>query len=198
MLSQKKSLNILKKTNALLEGHFVLSSGLHSTKYIQCAKLLSFPHMANKICLSLAKKIKRNFKKIDLILSPAMGGIIIGYEIGKLLKKETIFCERIKGKFKLRRGFRIKKKSKVLIVEDVITTGKSSLECAKLITRSKAKLLGFACIIDRSSKKNLKIKKKIISHLKIDAPTFKKNNLPEYIKSTPISVPGSRFIKWKD
>ena len=195
MLSQKKSLNILKKTNALLEGHFVLSSGLHSSKYIQCAKLLSFPHMANKICLSLAKKIKRNFKKIDLILSPAMGGIIIGYEIGKLLKKETIFCERIKGKFKLRRGFRIKKKSKVLIVEDVITTGKSSLECAKLITRSKAKLLGFACIIDRSSKKNLKIKKKIISHLKIDSPTFKKNNLPEYIKSTPISVPGSRFIK---
>ena len=195
MLSQKKSLNILKKTNALLEGHFVLSSGLHSSKYIQCAKLLSFPHIANKICLSLANKIKRNFRKIDLILSPAMGGIIIGYEIGRLLKKETIFCERIKGKFKLRRGFRIKKKSKVLIVEDVITTGKSSLECAKLIRTSKAKLLGFACIIDRSSKKNLKIKKKIISHLKIDAPTFKKNNLPEYIKSTPISVPGSRFIK---
>ena len=82
MLSQKKSLNILKKTNALLEGHFVLSSGLHSFKYIQCAKLLSFPHIANKICLSLAKKIKRNFKKIDLILSPAVGGIIIGYEIG--------------------------------------------------------------------------------------------------------------------
>ena len=195
MLSHKKSLNILKKTNALLEGHFVLSSGLHSTKYIQCAKLLSFPQMANKICLSLAKKIKKNFKKIDLILSPAMGGIIIGYEIGKLLKKETIFCERIKGKFMLRRGFKIKKKSKVLIVEDVITTGKSSLECAKLIKKSKAKLLGFACIIDRSSKKNLKIKKKIISHLKINVPTFKRNSLPENLKSTPISVPGSRFIK---
>jgi len=195
MLSQKKSLNILKKTNALLEGHFVLSSGLHSTKYIQCAKLLSFPQMANKICLSLAKKIKKNFKKIDLILSPAMGGIIIGYEIGKLLKKETIFCERIKGKFMLRRGFKIKKKTKVLIVEDVITTGKSSLECAKLIKKSKAKLLGFACIIDRSSKKNLKIKKKIISHLKINVPTFKRNSLPENLKSTPISVPGSRFIK---
>jgi len=195
MLSQKKSLNILKKTNALLEGHFVLSSGLHSTKYIQCAKLLSFPQMANKICLSLAKKIKKNFKKIDLILSPAMGGIIIGYEIGKLLKKETIFCERIKGKFMLRRGFKIKKKTKVLIVEDVITTGKSSLECAKLIKKSKAKLLGFACIIDRSSKKNLKIKKKIISHLKINVPTFERNSLPENLKSTPISVPGSRFIK---
>ena len=160
MLSPKKSLSILKRTNALLEGHFVLSSGLHSSKYIQCAKLLSFPHIANKICQSLSKKIKKNFKNIDVILAPAMGGIIIGYEIGKLLKKETIFCERVKGKFTLRRGFSIKKKSKVLIIEDVITTGKSSLECVKLINKFKAKLLGFACIIDRSTKKNLKIKKK--------------------------------------
>jgi len=127
MLSQKKSLSILKRTNALLEGHFVLSSGLHSSKYIQCAKLLSFPHLANEICQSLSQKIKKNFKKIDLILAPAMGGIIIGYEIGKLLKKETIFCERVKGKFTLRRGFNIKKKSRVLIIEDVINTGKSSL-----------------------------------------------------------------------
>jgi orotate phosphoribosyltransferase len=195
MLSPKKSLSILKRTNALLEGHFVLSSGLHSSKYIQCAKLLSFPHIANKICQSLSKKIKKNFKNIDVILAPAMGGIIIGYEIGKLLKKETIFCERVKGKFTLRRGFSIKKKSKVLIIEDVITTGKSSLECVKLINKFKAKLLGFACIIDRSAKKNLKIKKKIVSHLKIDVPTFKKNKLPKYLKSTPISVPGSRFIK---
>ena len=198
MLSPKKSLSILKRTNALLEGHFVLSSGLHSSKYIQCAKLLSFPHIANKICQSLSKKIKKNFKNIDVILAPAMGGIVIGYEIGKLLKKETIFCERVKGKFTLRRGFSIKKKSKVLIIEDVITTGKSSLECVKLINKFKAKLLGFACIIDRSTKKNLKIKKKIVSHLKIDVPTYKKNKLPKYLKSTPISVPGSRFIKWKD
>ena len=198
MLSPKKSLNILKRTNALLEGHFVLSSGLHSSKYIQCAKLLSFPHIANKISQSLSKKIKKNFKKIDVILAPAMGGVIIGYEIGRLLKKETIFCERVKGKFTLRRGFSIKKKSKVLIIEDVITTGKSCLECVKLINKSKAKLLGFACIIDRSTKKNLKIKKKIVSHLKIDVPTYKKNKLPKYLKSTPISVPGSRFIKWKD
>ena len=195
MLSPKKSLSILKRTNALLEGHFVLCSGLHSSKYIQCAKLLSFPHIANKICQSLSKKIKKNFKNIDVILAPAMGGIIIGYEIGKLLKKETIFCERVKGKFTLRRGFSIKKKSKVMIIEDVITTGKSSLECVKLINKSKAILLGFACIIDRSTKKNLKIKKKIVSHLKIDVPTYKKNKLPKYLKSVPISVPGSRFIK---
>ena len=195
MLSPKKSLSILKRTNALLEGHFVLSSGLHSSKYIQCAKLLSFPYLANKICQGLSKKIKKNFKKIDVILSPAIGGIIIGYEIGRLLKKETIFCERVKGKFTLRRGFSIKKKSKVLIIEDVITTGKSSLECVKLINKSKAKLLGFACIIDRSTKKNLKIKKRIVSHLKIDVPIYQKNKLTKYLKSTPISVPGSRFIK---
>ena len=160
MLSHKKSLDILRKTNALLEGHFVLSSGLHSPKYIQCAKLLSFPSKAEKICKSLAIKIKKNFKKFDLILAPAMGGIIIGYEIGKILKKETIFCERVKGEFTLRRGFVIRKGSKVLIIEDVITTGRSSMECVKLIKKSKASLAGFASIIDRSSKKTLKIKKK--------------------------------------
>jgi len=196
MLSHKKSLNILKKTNALLEGHFVLSSGLHSPIYIQCAKLLSYPDIANKISLSLASKIKKNFKKIDLILSPAIGGIVIGYEIARLIKKESIFCERVNGKFKLRRGFSIKKNSKVLIVEDVITTGKSSLECSKIIKKSKAKLLGFACIIDRSNRKNLKIKnKKIVSQVKIEVPTFKKNNLPPYIKKIPLSSPGSRRLK---
>ena len=195
MLSLKDSLAVLKRTNALLEGHFVLSSGLHSSKYVQCAKLLSFPHLANKICISLSKKIKKNFKKIDLILSPAMGGVIIGYEIGKLLKKETIFCERDSGNFILRRGFLIKKNTRVLIVEDVITTGKSSLECIKLIKKSKAKLIGFACIIDRSNKKTFKIKNKIVSQIKIDVPTFTKNNLPDYLKRIPITIPGSRRLK---
>ena len=195
MLSLKKSLNILRKTNALLEGHFVLSSGLHSSKYIQCAKLLSHPNKADKICKSLALKIKRTFNKIDLILAPAMGGIIIGYEIGKILKKETIFCERVNGKFVLRRGFRIKKSAKVLIIEDVITTGKSSMECVKLIKKAKANLVGFAAIIDRSSKKTLKIKKKIVSHLKIDVPTYKKDKLPDELKFIPVTAPGSRFIK---
>tara|TARA_B100000035_G_scaffold233529_1_gene201809 strand:+ start:249 stop:839 length:591 start_codon:yes stop_codon:yes gene_type:complete len=196
MLSLKDSLVVLRKTKALLEGHFILSSGLHSPKYVQCAKLLSHPHLAKKICLSLSKKIKKNFKQIDIILAPAMGGIIIGYEIGRLLKKETIFCERVNKKFKLRRGFSIPKNSRVLIVEDVITTGKSSLECFSLIKKSKAKLLGFACIIDRSDKKSLKIKnKKIISQVKIEVPTFKKNNLPIYLKKIPVTSPGSRRIK---
>ena len=195
MLSLKNSLAVLRKTNALLEGHFILSSGLHSPSYVQCAKLLSNPSKASKICLSLSKKIKKKIKKIDIILSPAMGGIIIGYEIGKLLKKETIFCERVSGKFVLRRGFNIKKNSKVLIVEDVITTGKSSLECVKLIKKSGAKLVGFACIIDRSNNKNLKIKKKIVSQIKLNIPTYKKNNLPSNLKNIPVTKPGSRYLK---
>ena len=195
MLSLKNSLAVLRKTNALLEGHFVLSSGLHSSIYVQCAKLLSNPSKATKICLSLSKKIKRKIKKIDLILSPAMGGIIIGYEIGKLLKKETIFCERVSGKFVLRRGFNIKKNLRVLIVEDVITTGKSSLECVKLIKKAGAKLAGFACIIDRSNKNNLKIKKKIISQVKLNIQTYKKKNLPLDLKNISITKPGSRHLK---
>ena len=124
-----------------------------------------------------------------------MGGVVIGYEIGKLLKKETIFCERVNGKFKLRRGFSIKKDANILIIEDVITTGKSSLECVKLIKKAKAKLLGFASIIDRSTKKSLKIKTGITSHLKINVPTFSEKQLPFSLKTIPITRPGSRFIK---
>ena len=195
MLSLKNSLKVLKKTKALLDGHFVLSSGLHSDRYSQCAKLLSFPRLSQKICQSLSRRIKKKFKKIDLILSPAVGGIVIGYEIGKILNKETIFCERVNKKFTLRRGFQIKKNAKVLIVEDVITTGKSSLECVSLIKKAKAKLIGFACIIDRSNKSSLKIKNKpLVSQLKIEAKTFKKNKIPAYLKEIPISSPGSRRI----
>lgn len=196
MLSLKDSLAVLRKTNALLEGHFVLSSGLHSPKYVQCAKLLSYPHLSKNFCNSLSKKIKKNFKKFDLILAPAMGGIVIGFEIGRILKKETIFCERVEGKFKLRRGFDIKKKSKVLIIEDVITTGKSSLECFKLIKKKQAKVVGYACLINRSNKKTLKIKKgKIISQIKLDVPTYSKKNLPNFLKKIPITKPGSRFLR---
>ena len=195
MLSLKNSLAVLKKTEALKEGHFVLSSGLHSSQYVQCAKLMSFPNKANQICKSLASKIKKNYKKIDIILSPAMGGVVIGYEIGRILKIETIFCERVNGKFKLRRGFSIKPRSNVLIIEDVITTGKSSLECVNLVKKAKAKLIGFACIIDRSNKDKLKIKKKIISQVKLNIPTYSKKNLPYFLKKIPVTSPGSRRVK---
>ena len=196
MLSLKDSLAVLKKTKALLEGHFVLSSGLHSSQYVQCAKLLSYPKKSEKFCKSLSTKIKKKFKKIDIILSPAMGGIVIGYIVGNLLNKETIFCERVNGKFTLRRGFSIKKNSKVLIVEDVITTGKSSLECARLVKKFKSKVVGYACLINRSSKPSLKIKdKNIVSQIKLEIPTYKKNDLPIELKKIPITKPGSRYLK---
>ena len=193
MLSSKESLKILKDTSALIEGHFILSSGLHSTKYVQCAKLLSQPNKAEKICISLAEKIKSEFDKIDLILSPAMGGVIIGYEMGKLLNVETIFAERINQKFTLRRDFSINKNSKILIVEDVITTGKSSLECADLVNQFNANIIGFACIIDRSNKKSL-IDKKIVSQVEINIPTYKADNLPKELLSIKAIKPGSRGI----
>ena len=196
MLSLKDSLAVLKKTKALLEGHFVLSSGLHSPQYVQCAKLLSYPKKSEEFCKSLSTKIKKKFKKIDIILSPAMGGIVIGYIVGNLLNKETIFCERVNGKFILRRGFSIKKNSKVLIVEDVITTGKSSLECARLVKKYKSKVVGYACLINRSSKPSLKIKdKNIVSQIKLEIPTYKKNELPIELKKIPITKPGSRYLK---
>ena len=193
MLSLKESLKILKETNALREGHFILSSGLHSSQYVQCAQLMSKPYNANKICQSLAFKITKELPEFDLILSPAMGGVVIGYEIGRLLKKETIFAERVNKEFKLRRDFQIKKKSKVLIIEDVITTGKSSLECSKLITFNDAIIVGYACIIDRSNGKS-KIKNKIVSQIEINIPTFSKDNVPKELSLIEPVKPGSRNL----
>ncbi len=193
MLSYKDSLKILKETNALIEGHFILSSGLHSDKYVQCAQLLSKPEKAKKICNSLAEKIKDNYKNIDLILSPAIGGIVIGYEIGRILNKETIFAERSKNVFSLRRGFEIKKSQKILIVEDVITTGKSSLECSDLAISFGAEIIGYACIIDRSNGMS-KIKNKIVSQIEIEIPTYKKDEIPQHLKNLKPIKPGSRNL----
>ena len=193
MLSLKESLKILRETKALLEGHFILSSGLHSPKYVQCAQLMSKPEKATKICVSLGEKIKKEFTDFDLILSPAMGGVIIGYEIGRILKKETIFSERVNGEFQLRRDFKINKDAKVLIMEDVITTGKSSLECSKLVTSINAAVVGYACIIDRSNGKSL-IKDKIVSQIELNIPTYTKDNLPKELSSIEPVKPGSRSL----
>jgi len=187
-------LKILKETKALLDGHFILSSGLHSSQYVQCAQLLSKPHKSADFCKSLADKISNELKEIDLILSPAMGGIIVGYEIGRLLKKETIFSERVEGHFRLRRDFKILKNSKVLIVEDVITTGKSSIECSELVDIAEAEVVGFACLIDRTNGVST-INKKIISQVKINIPTYEENNLPDKLISLPAIKPGSRQLK---
>ena len=193
MLSLEESLKILKETKALIEGHFILSSGLHSPKYVQCAQLMSKPSKAAQICQSLAKKIKTELNNIDLILSPAMGGIVVGYEIGKLLGVETIFSERVNGKFQLRRDFKIKQNTNVLIVEDVITTGKSSIECSNLVKVNKANIVGYACIIDRSDGKT-EINDKIISQIKLNIPTYNKENLPKELISINPVKPGSRNL----
>ena len=193
MLSYKESLKILKETEALLEGHFILSSGLRSKQYIQCAKLLSHPNKAEAICSSLCEKIKKVFNKIDIILSPAIGGIVVGYELGRQLKVETIFAERLDQKLLLRRGFKIPENSNVLVVEDVITTGKSALECSELIEANKSKLVGYACIIDRSNSKSL-IKDKIVSQVKLKIDTYKNNELPDELKKIQPTKPGSRNL----
>ena len=193
MLSLEESLKILKETNALIEGHFILSSGLHSPKYVQCAQLMSKPNKAIKICESLANKIKNEFNDFDLILAPAMGGIIIGYELGKILNRKTIFSERVNGEFKLRRDFTINKNQKVLIIEDVITTGKSSLECSKIVEDNNAIIVGYACLIDRSNGKSA-IKEKIVSQVKIDIPTYTEKNLPKNLLTLKAVKPGSRNL----
>ena len=193
MLSYKDSLKVLKKTRALLKGHFILSSGLHSDQYVQCAKLLSNPRQAELICSSLCEKIKKVYKKIDIILSPAIGGIITGYEVGRQLSIPTIFAERLNGQLILRRGFEIRKNTNVLVIEDVITTGKSALECSEIITRSKSNLVGYACIIDRSSN-SISIKDNIVSQIQFNIETFSEDEIPEDLKKiTPIK-PGSRNL----
>ena len=139
------------------------------------------------------EKIKKEFKEFDLILSPAMGGIIVGYEIGRILNKETIFSERVNGEFKLRRDFTINKNQKVLIIEDVITTGKSSLECSKIVEDNNAIIVGYACLIDRSNGKSA-IKEKIVSQVKIDIPTYTEKNLPKNLLTLKAVKPGSRNL----
>jgi len=193
MLSYEESLKILKKTNALLEGYFILSSGLRSKQYIQCAKLLSYPKEAEKICSSLCNKIDKYFKKIDIVLSPAVGGIVVGYEIGRQLNKETIFAERINNKLEIRRGFTIPINSNVLIVEDVITTGKSALECAEIVKKNKSNVVGYACIVDRS-KKDVLIDEKIVSQIKFEITTFSEKEIPEELKNIKPIKPGSRNL----
>ena len=193
MLSYKESLKILKETNALLEGHFILSSGLHSKQYIQCAKLLSHPQKAEIICSSLAEKIKKRFNRIDIVLSPAMGGVVVGYEIGRQLKVETVFAERADGSLILRRGFKIKENSNVLIVEDVITTGKSAMECSNIIKTNSAKLAGYACIIDRSNE-DISFGNQMVSQIKFNIETFTEDKIPEDLKKINPIEPGSRNL----
>ncbi|MBI5573182.1 MAG: orotate phosphoribosyltransferase [Elusimicrobia bacterium] len=157
-------LKLLKQKKALLEGHFLLSSGLHSDKYIQCAKVLQYPKIAEQLAKLLVTKLSTD---CDVVVSPAIGGIVIGQEVARQLNCRAIFCERENGVMKFRRGFEIKKNEKCLIVEDVITTGGSTKEVIDIVKSCGGKVVGIASIIDRSELKNFSV-----SLLKLKIKTY--------------------------
>ena len=182
-------MEILKETEALLEGHFLLSSGKHSDGYVQCAKLLMYPDKAEIAINSIVEKLQD--LKFDLVLGPAMGGVIVSYELGRQMKKPSIFSEREEGEVKLRRGFTIEKGQKVLISEDVVTTGKSAYEAIKLVEDLGGEVVGIACIVDRS---NGNIKYPIYSGVNLDINTYEIDKCPLCKENLPIVKPGSRKI----
>ena len=193
-MKKKEIIEEFIKCGALLEGHFILSSGLHSNKYLQCALALSDPIRAKKLSSALGKKIRESFdQKIELVVSPAMGGLIIGHEIASYLNVPFVFLEREGEDFKLRRGFSIPPKTSCLMVEDVVTTGLSSREAIKVIKDFKASVIGEACLIDRSNG-NANIDVRLISLISFDIPTYKSDNLPKELEMIPAIKPGSRNL----
>jgi len=183
-------LDILKESSALLEGHFLLSSGRHSNRYCQCAKLLQYPDKAEKVLSVVTDKIKDI--DFDIVVGPAMGGVIVAYEMGRQTGKPAIFTERVDGKMELRRGFEITKGQKVLITEDVVTTGKSSLETIKVLKELGAEVIGICCIVDRGSST---IDYPIYSAIKLNIESFDPAECPLCKEGTPYIKPGSRNIK---
>ncbi|KWZ78919.1 orotate phosphoribosyltransferase [Anaerococcus tetradius] len=189
-----KTLELLKKSDALLEGHFILSSGKHSNRYIQCAKLIENPVYCEEVAKIIADKLKEEGIEVDLCVGPAMGGVIISYELARALGVKAIFTERENGQMTLRRGFHIEKGMKVIIVEDVITTGKSSFETVDVIKGCGAEVLALTSIVNRSNKDEIN-NLPIISATKIDVETWDEDQLPEEIKKIPATKPGSRSLK---
>jgi orotate phosphoribosyltransferase len=184
-----------KAAGALLEGHFILTSGLHSPRYLQCARVLMDPARAARLCAALARSVKAKIAgQIHLVASPAMGGVIVGYEMARQLGVESIFFERVEGKFSLRRGFTIKKGARVLMVEDIVTTGLSSRECIAGIQDEGGDTVGAACLIDRSGGK-AELGVPLASLASIEVPTFPADRLPPELAAVPAVKPGSRGLK---
>lgn len=193
-MDQKKVLNEFRAAGALLEGHFILSSGLHSRQYLQCARVLMDPKRAARLCRALARRVQEEIKsEIDLVVSPAMGGVIVGYEMGRQLGVPSMFLERVNGDFILRRGFELVKKPRVLMVEDIVTTGLSSREAITAIRQNGGRVVGAACLIDRSNGK-AKIGTKLVSLSSLKVETFEADHVPEDLKLVPAVKPGSRGL----
>ena len=188
-------LNEFRAAGALLEGHFILSSGLHSSRYLQCARVLMDPQRAQRLCAALAAQVKAlGIQSIDLVASPAMGGVIVGYEMGRQLGVPAIFFERVDGKLVLRRGFDIREGARVLMVEDIVTTGLSSRECIAGITEEGGVTVGAACLIDRSGGK-ADIGVPLAALTRLDIPTYPADQLPPELAAVPAVKPGSRGLK---
>lgn len=188
-MQEKEILGLFKETGALLSGHFKLSSGLHSGNYFQCALLLQNPDIAEKICKQLARYFKDD--KPTCVVAPALGGVIVSYETARFLGVRSLFTERVEGKMGLRRGFEIRKEDRVLVVEDVITTGLSTGEVLEAVKLTGAKIIGVGCIVNRSGKTpdfGVKLKNLV----RLDFPTYKPEKCPLCKNCIGITKPGSR------
>ena len=193
IMNENEVLQVYKSIGALLEGHFILSSGLHSRMYLQSALVCSNTKISESLCINLAEKVRSliDINTIDLIVSPAIGGIIVGYELSRQLNKTNIFAERKDGIFSIRRGFKIKQGSKVLVVEDIVTTGKSSLECFKCINDLGGEIIAEAALINRGGN-SVDLGVPLITLADLDIPNYEEGNLPEDLKKIPAVKPGSR------
>ena len=192
MLTDEEILAEFKAADALLEGHFILSSGLRSPKYLQCARVLMDPWRAERLASALAEKIPLEFREqVEAVVSPAMGGVIIGHEMGRALGKPAMFVERPQGTFELRRGFHLERGTKVLMVEDVVTTGLSSREAIDAVRQAGGDLIAESALVDRSSgKADLGIP--FFPLIRIDVPTYEADALPPELAALPAIKPGSR------
>ena len=192
-ITEDEVLNLYRSAGALLEGHFILSSGLHSRMYLQSALVFSDYKIGEKLCINLSNLVKEkiNIHNVDLIVSPAMGGIIVGYELSRHLGLKNIFAERKGGIFDIRRGFEIIKGQKVLIVEDIVTTGKSSLECFKCVRDLGGEIVAEAALINRGGS-NIELGVPLITLVNLDIPNFNENKIPDDLKNVIAIKPGSR------
>jgi orotate phosphoribosyltransferase len=195
MLSQEQVLDEFRAAGALLEGHFILSSGLHSSRYLQCARVLMDARRADRLCSSLAAKINAaGFGDVDLVVSPAMGGVIVGYEMGRQLNVPAIFCERVEGSLAFRRGFAIEPGTRCVMVEDIVTTGLSSRECIEAINAEGGVTVGAACLIDRSGG-TADVGVPLVSLAQLEVPAYQADKLPRELEAVEAIKPGSRGLK---
>jgi len=197
-MDQTAVINEFKAAKAILKGHFILSSGLHSDTYLQCARALMDPKRASRLCSSLADKVRATLgdNSFDIVIAPAMGGVIVGYEMARQLNVEGMFCERKDGSFSLRRGFAIEpERNRVLVVEDVVTTGKSSLEAIECIQNAGGNVVGEACLINRNANNNPLGNTPLIALTELTVQSYKEDDLPPELQAIPAEKPGSRFLK---